>query len=140
MLKTAIQSVLTAIVLTLPLQAQAQDPVFASYDEMRDEMDRMMVTRDIQSLMLRFGGSDEMTPQQLDQLAAQVEQIYPTDFENVVVIRKGDLQGGFQQELIAYWTGLSYVYAYVLYHDLGDRVVAINFRFNSDFSTLNSLF
>ncbi|WP_299922224.1 hypothetical protein [uncultured Pelagimonas sp.] len=122
------------------VSAQENEPIFDTYESMRAEMDRLMVTRDIQTLMLSFGGGDEMTPQQLNQLDVQVEQLYPVDFQNVAVVRKGNLQGGFHQELLAYWTGTFYIYAYVLYHDRGSDVVSVNFRFNSDFSALNSLF
>ncbi len=126
--------------LATAVSAQNNEPIFDSYEAMRTEMDRLMVTRDIQKLMLSFGGGDEMTPQQLDQLDIQVEQLYPVDFQNVAVIRKGELQGGFHQELLAYWTGTYYIYAYVMYHDRGSDVVSVNFRFNSDFPKLNSLF
>ncbi|MGH1414743.1 MAG: hypothetical protein ACRBB0_14740 [Pelagimonas sp.] len=120
--------------------AAQEEPVFKDYETMRREMDQLMVTRDIPKLMLRFGGGDEMTPQQLEQLDTQVKQLFPDDFQNVAVMRKGELQGGFHQELIAYWNGFSYIYAYVLYHQRASDVVSLNFRFNSNFSSLNSLF
>lgn len=129
-----------ALCLASAVSAQSNEPVFSSYEAMRTEMDRLIVTRDIQNLMLSFGGGDEMTPQQLNQLDIQVDQLFPIDFQNVAVIRKGVLEGGFHQELLAYWVGTYYIYAYVLYHDRGNDIVSINFRFNSDFSTLNSLF
>jgi hypothetical protein len=72
-------------------------------------------------------------------LDAQVEQLYPQDLEHVAVIRRVAHENGFSQELLAYWTGTAYLYAYVLFHEVDGQVVAINFRFNSDFSTLNAL-
>ena len=77
---------LIALAACLATPAFAQDPVFDSYDAMRAEMDDLLMRRDIQPLMLRFGGGDEMTRPQLDQLDAQVEQLYPQDFENAAVI------------------------------------------------------
>lgn len=131
---------IAALMVCSATAAVAQEPIFDNYITMRGEMDRLMMSRDIPDLMIKFGGADEMTKEQLDRLDAQVEQLYPNDFKYVAVIRRGSLEGGFQQELLSYWTGISYVYAYVLYHDRGDDMVAINFRFNSDFSTLNALF
>ena len=129
-----------ALAACLATPAVAQDPVFDSYDAMRAEMDALLMRRDIQPLMLRFGGADQMTQAQLDQLDTQVEQIFPQDFENVVLLRRTALENGFAQEIVAYWTGLSYVYAYVFYHERDGRVVSINYRFNSDFNALNGLF
>lgn len=131
---------IAALIACTATAAVAQEPIFDNYDSMRGEMDRLMMTRDMQELMIQFGGADEMTKEQLDRLDMQVEQLYPNDFGNVAVIRRGALENGFQQELLAYWSGIAYVYAYVLYHDRGDQMVAINFRFNSDFAKLNGLF
>lgn len=131
---------IAALIACSATTAVAQEPIFDTYDTMRGEMDRLMMARDIPDLMVKFGGADEMTKEQLSRLDMQVEQLYPNDFKNVAVIRRGTLGAGFQQELLAYWTGIAYVYAYVLYHDRGSETVAINFRFNSDFDTLNGLF
>lgn len=107
---------------------------------MRAEMDALIKAREVEDLMLRFGGADEMTVQQLQSLDAQVEQIYTRDFENVALLRGDSHENGFTQEIVAYWTGTAYLYAYVFYHVMDDATVAINFRFNSDFAKLNSLF
>lgn len=131
---------LSSLLSALSADAQEQDAIFADYNAMRSEMDRLIQKRNIQDLMLRFGGADEMTIQQLDNLDAQVDRLYPDDFQNVAVIRRVTLENGFSQELLAYWTGYSYLYAYVFYHDRGDEVISINFRFNSDFATLSGLF
>ncbi|PYG31891.1 hypothetical protein [Pelagimonas varians] len=131
---------IAALITSIATSVGAQEPIFDNYISMRGEMDRLMMNRNIPELMIKFGGADEMTKEQLDRLDAQVGQLYPNDFEHVAVIRRGALEGGFQQELLSYWTGIAYVYAYVLYHDRGNEMVAINFRFNSDFTTLNSLF
>ena len=55
-------------------------------------------------------------------------------------MRHAELENGWSQEVISYWTGVDYVYAYILMHDREDAFVAVNFRFNSDFSALNALF
>lgn len=120
--------------------AQQEDAVFASYDAMRAEMDQAIRERRIEDLMIRFGGADEMTVEQLRSLDRQVEQLFPDDFENVALLRRVQHNNGFAQEIIAYWTGTSYLYAYVFYHNTGRDTVSINFRFNTDFTKLNSLF
>ncbi|MFW2544514.1 hypothetical protein ACN2XU_17905 [Primorskyibacter sp. 2E107] len=131
---------LAAVALTTPATAQQGEPVFACYDDMRGVMDRLITTRQIQDLMLRFGGGDEMTESQLDALDASVERLYPQDFENVATLRRIVHENGFVEELLAYWTGYTYLYAYVFYHDRGEEVVSINFRFNSDYAKLTGLF
>ncbi|MBV2360957.1 hypothetical protein KUH32_14415 [Thalassococcus sp. CAU 1522] len=131
-----------AIALTLlgALPGRAQDGVFVSYDAMRASLDTLIMAREIEQMMVLFGAGDEMTPQQLQGLEAQVRQIYAEDFQNKAVMRRADLENGFMQELIAYWTGSRYIYAYVLGHDRDDGFLSINFRFNSDFTKLNQLF
>ncbi|MDA7424269.1 hypothetical protein [Thalassococcus lentus] len=129
-----------AMLLASPVAAQQPDSVFNDYADMRAQMDELTKTRNIQQLMLRFGGADEMTTVQLDNLDAQVEQIYAVDFEQVSVLRRTEHDNGFYQELLAYWTGLNYLYVYVFYHERDGKIVAINFRFNSDFNALNNLF
>lgn len=125
--------------LATPAMAHAEDSIFDSYEAMRRDMDALVSQRNIEDLMIRFGGADEMTIEQLRTLDAQVEQVYPQDFTNVAVMRRVS-HGDFHQELLAYWTGTAYIYTYVFYHVVDDHVVAINFRFNSDFSKLNALF
>lgn len=131
----------TALCLMLAAPASAQqDSIFDSYAAMRAEMDALISSRRIEDLMLRFGGADEMTVQQLRSLDAQVEQLYTQDFRHVEVIRSVAHQNGFHQELLAYWTGTAYLYAYVFYHQTEGKVVSINFRFDSNFAKLNALF
>ncbi len=123
---------------TLP--ARAQDGTFVSYDAMRAAMDGLLMSRQIAQVMITFGGADEMTPQQLQNLEAQVRQIYTQDLTNKAVLRRVDHGNGFHQEIVAYWTGTNYLYAYVFGHDAETGYVSINFRFNSDFVKLNQLF
>lgn len=129
-----------ALTLACAQGAAAQDGVFRSYDDMRGNLDRMMMSRDIKEVMLTFGGADEMTIQQLDDLQARVRQIFPEDFTEVTLVRRNELQNGWAQELIAYRTGLAYIFAYVLMHQTSDALVAVNFQFNSDFNALNGQF
>lgn len=131
-------SCLFALILILSPGAHAQDqePVFADYAEMRQTLDQMMMSRRIADVMIAFGGSDEMTKEELSSLEARVRAIYSMDFEHVDMLKSDDMGNGWMQELYAYWTGLSYIYVTVLYHDRGSELVAINFKFNTDFDAL----
>jgi hypothetical protein len=68
----------------------------------------------------------------LPNLDGQMRNVYPQDFENAGVMLVREMQNGFRQEALAFWTGTSYVYAYMLLHQTADELVAINFQFNSD--------
>lgn len=131
---------IACLALTLAAPAIAQDAVFDDYAAMRAELDSLVSEKRTQDLMLRFGGADEMTEAQLDNLDAQVEQLYPQPFTRNAVLRHVTHENGFHQEVIAYWNGLAYLFVYVFYHEVDGRLVSINMRFNSDFTQLNTLF
>ncbi len=114
--------------------------VFDTYAELRVELDGLIMSRQISALMLEFGAGDEMTPEELADLEAQVQRIYKTDFKTVDLMRRQELENGWRQELLVYSVGLDYIYAYVLLHKRAEDMVAVNFRFNSQFHELNALF
>ena len=122
--------------------AQSGDPesIFDSYDHMRSFMDEHLKNRDIVRVMRAFGASDEMTSEDLASLQQRVLSIFPEDFRNVDVLRRNDMGNGWRQELYVYWTGMRYLYAYVLMHDQGRRLIAVHFQFNTDFLELNENF
>lgn len=133
-----------ALIMTFsPAALAAQDTTdgyFNSYEDMRKTLDENAKSRNFKDLLIDFGGADEMTVAQLNQLQSQVRTIYTSDFENVTVVRRAELENGWSQELIAYWTNAEYIYVYVLLHDRGDIIAAVATRFNSDFDALNALF
>ena len=132
---------LSVIALALPAAAQdLPESIFRDYDHMRQVLDDNIMKRDIVTTMKAFGASDEMTPEELAGLQRRVQGIFPRDFENVDVMRVREMNGGFRQELYAYWTGTQYLYAYLFMHDRGDRMVAVHFQFNTDFLELNDNF
>ena len=131
----------TCVFFSFSLAANAQEvPVFSDYDTMRAELDAMMKGREVKAALLRFGGADEMSDEDLDQLQARVRQIFPTDFKRVDLVKKDMMENGWSQELYAYSIGLNYLFATVLLHDRGDTLVAISFKFNTDFDALISNF
>jgi hypothetical protein len=133
---------LVAALFASPLRAQTQDePVFASYEEMRATLDNLMSKRQIADLLTAFGGGDEMTPQDMAVLETQVRNLFPADFENSALMMRQEMENGFAQDLIAYWSGTGYIYARVLWHQRpGGEVVSINMTFNSDPDVLIPLF
>ncbi len=135
-----IKTISLVLALISPVMASAADGVFKDYSSLRAQLDSLMKAREVDQLLILFGGSDEMTPQQLSALKGRVQQIYRRDFENVQVIRRQELANGWRQELISYFTGLDYIYVYMLLHDRGDALVSINFKFNSDFDEMNQYF
>ncbi|OSQ48557.1 hypothetical protein [Marivita geojedonensis] len=139
-MKPFVFSCMAAISLVLAQGAAAQDGVFRDYDELRSTLDQYMTSRDIKSVMLRFGGADEMTIQQLDDLQGRVRQIFPQDFTEVALVRRNEMENGWAQELISYRSGISYIFAYLVLHQLDDAIVSVNFQFNTDFNDLNAQF
>lgn len=125
-----------------PVSAQQEvAPVFDSYEDMRGTLDTLMSKRRIADLLVAFGGGDEMSPQDMAALEAQVRNIYPGDFDSNALMMRKEMQNGFNQDLIAYWSGTGYIYVRVLWHarPSGD-VIAINMTFNSDPDVLIPLF
>jgi len=137
-MKRLLAAIATSILWAVP--ASPQDAVFQGYAEMRETLDSMMKTRRIADVMRAFGASDEMTEEELAGLQARVRAIYPNDFKHVDLLKSDDMGNGWKREIYAYWTGLSYLYATVLFHRRENELVAIKFKFNSDLSPLISEF
>jgi hypothetical protein len=133
---------LCLLLAALPAAAQPIEPNrFASYEDMRATLDDLVSTRRIQDLLVAFGGADEMTTQDMSAVEGRVRLIFPNDFENAAVMIRQDMKNGFHQELIAYWTDLSYIYVRILWHERPEGgLVAINMTFNSDVDALMPLF
>lgn len=129
-----------AISLVSALPATAQDGIFASYDDMRAQLDPLMKARAVDDVLILMGGSDEMTTEQLTGLRRQVESIYSQDFTQIDLIKRNEMGAGWRQELLAYYTGTAYIYVYMLLHIKDSATVAVNFRFNSDFHPMNAQF
>ncbi|WP_371223910.1 hypothetical protein [Roseovarius sp. 2305UL8-3] len=129
--------IVIATLTLVPLQAQSdQQPVFKSYEEMRSTLDSLMMAREMEQVMRRFGASDEMTDEQLRSLEVKVRTIFPGDFRHVDLLKRDDMGNGWARELYAYWSGLSYIYVAILMHDRGSEIVSINFKFNTDFDDI----
>ena len=136
--------ILAAILATacflLPARAELPDSVFRDYDHMRSTLDELMMGREIEAVLRAFGASDEMSDQELTTLEQRVRDIYPFDFRHVDVLKADDMGNGWRRELYAYWAGISYIYATVLFHQRDGELVAISFKFNTDIDTLIGAF
>ncbi|MCU4654545.1 hypothetical protein N8I71_17030 [Roseibacterium sp. SDUM158016] len=123
------------------LAQEAEVPLFDSYEDMRATLDQLVSERRVGELLSAFGGGDEMSLQDMSSLEMQVRNIYPEDFANTAVMLRAEMAEGFGQELIAYWSGTSYIYVRVLWHELPEGgVLALNMTFNSNPDVLIALF
>jgi hypothetical protein len=132
-------------ILLIPQVSAAQTTsygVFEDYSALRMRLDDLIKRREIKELMIAFGGTDEMSEQQLDRLQSQVRGFYANDFNHVDVLRVDQMGEGWRQELIAYWGdgNTNYMFVRILLHERGPRIVAAEFDFNSNFREIISLF
>lgn len=136
--------IFAALLAVMPISALAQDRtpgVFDDYDAMRATLDRLIMTRAVSELLAAFGGSDEMSPQDVIAVEAQLRGFYPNDFVDGAVMQNGSMSNGFQQQIIAYWDNeFNYIYVHLLLHDRGDDLVAIRMGFNTDINVFLPLF
>ena len=139
MIRTFLFSVAIALS-AAPALAQQNNGRFASYDALRDEMIRLMSARDIEALLVRFGGSDEMTPEQMGTLQSRIQELFPQDFKHADLVRQQILMNGWRKEMWVFYTGTRYLYVSVVVHEREDFTFSINFTFNSDFETVNKEF
>ncbi|WP_135505496.1 hypothetical protein [Roseovarius aestuariivivens] len=132
-IRTAALILMTTLAL-LPARAQETlpDAVFRDYDHMRDVLEETVMARRIADVMRAFGGSDEMTKEELADLEARVRGIYTSDFERVDLVTRLNMNAGWARELYAFSTGISYFYVMVLFHQRDDALVAVRFKFNTD--------
>ena len=136
MLKSLSAAWATVILLWASAASWAQDTlpesVFRDYDHMRSVLDEGMMERNISTVMRAFGASDEMTKEELSDLETHVRSIFGTPFTDVDVMKSVKLGPNWTQELYAFHSGTSYIYAMVLFHTREDDLVAVNFKFNTN--------
>ncbi|MDA7430789.1 hypothetical protein PGB28_20195 [Primorskyibacter aestuariivivens] len=134
----ALLALLTGLLTAVAVSAQDDVPIFDNYLSLRAVLDAQMKNRDIAEVMTTFGGSSP--PEELEALEARVREIFPRDFENAALLRRNEMENGWRQELIAYWTGIDYIYVYLLLHDRDEGLLSVTMRFNTDFDELNAAF
>lgn len=120
--------------------AQNRDSIFDNYADYSAFVDNHIMTRSFTPLILRLGGRDEYTKEQLDANQRQMQGVWPNDFRNVTVFNRQDLGGGVSQEARMYWNGTAYAFFYAILHDRGTELVVINFALNTSISTIMEKF
>lgn len=128
------------VFLGLITPAFAEDAVFRDYASMRSQLDALMRDRAIKDYMLAVGAADEMTVEQLNNLENRVKSVYPQPLTNADVLLVQEMGGGFRQELLAYWTGTSYIFVRMLLQQLPNELVAVQTTFNSSFDEVHKFF
>lgn len=134
----ALLALLTGLLTAIAVSAQEDVPIFDNYLSLRAVLDAQMKNRDIAEVMTNFGGASSRD--ELEALEARVREIFPRDFENAALLRRNEMENGWRQELIAYWTGIDYIYVYLLLHDRDEGLLSVTMRFNTDFDELNAAF
>lgn len=117
--------------LSVPLKAQEQDSVFSSYSALYSYVDTHMARRDFIPLIQRLGGRDEYTVEQLNGVQNQFNSIYRQNFQHRGQVRVRNLENGFKEEVVAYWTGTAYIWLYMFTHQRADTVLVVSFTINS---------
>ena len=113
------------------LPALSQDSIFKNRAEMQGFVWEMMKTRNFEGLVVRLGGRDEYTKEQLAGIQQQFARIYPREFTDAKQVMDLKMENGFRREVVAFWVGTSYAWLYIFSHDTGENYVVVNFRLNS---------
>lgn len=123
--------------------AQSDDAPVSSrqiYTQAREELDALIMQRRMGDAIRMFDDVVEVEDAELDALDTQMQNLFPSDFENVGIVRSVVHKNGFRQEMIAYWTGRDFLYLYLLMHTDTSGIRLLNFQFDTDFHILNDLF
>ncbi|KAJ01634.1 hypothetical protein [Sulfitobacter mediterraneus] len=131
-MRATLYSIVLFTLAALPLRAQETDSVFPGYAAYAHFVDQHISTRDFTEVILRLGGRDEYTKEEIASLQRQFDGIWSVNFQNGTVFNRQDLGGGVSQEARMYWTGKSYCYFYALLHQRENDLVVINFALNSN--------
>ena len=75
-----IRFILALVITVLSSTAHAEDGAFANYADLRGQLDPLVKSRQMASVLTLFGGSDEMTPEELKRLDERVQSLYKRDF------------------------------------------------------------
>ena len=128
--------ILIVLALGLPVSAFAQDKsggFFQDYDEMRQVLDRLVLDRSINEMMVEFSSEDAMSVPDRIALEAQVRGLFPDPLSNVAIMQTSEMENGFSQQFLAYWDGANrYLYIQLLLQERDGRLLVIHLGLNSD--------
>jgi hypothetical protein len=133
-------TLLLALVVSTTMAHAQEDSIFPNYEAYDAYVDQKIKSRDFTPLILRLGGRDEMTKEQLAGTTNQLLQVWPADFQHGIVFRSEDLGNGISQEGRMYWTGLQYAYYYAILHQRENDFVVLSFRLNTSIDKIMGRF
>lgn len=138
---TLLITLILPAILPETLRAQEQDSQFANYKAYAAFVDRHVSSRDFVPLVLRLGGRDEYTKEELAQANTRLLTAMPYDFDHAAVLKRVPLENGFFQEARVYWNDrLGYTYFYALLHQQPTRIVVLRFSLNTSSDAILELF
>lgn len=136
-------SVALSLPLCLPGLARAQDHsqgrIFADFETLYEFLDTHLYSRDFLPVLTRLGAG-QVSPADRHRRGQKLQALYPQDFTDRASFRTRGSHSGFNEEIIAYWTGQSYLWLYLVTHTQDAGLVVIELQIDSDFSTIAARF
>jgi len=133
--RAAALALAAAFVLAAPAPAQTDAarglPVFDSAADMRAELDRLVRDRDFVAVVERFSPPATMSLGRVRVLEDRIRDTVAPLEDSTQFLREA-LSAAMTREVIAYWTGDTYVYVYLLTHDREGGVRVLDFRISGD--------
>ncbi|MEM6480122.1 MAG: hypothetical protein AAF841_10780 [Pseudomonadota bacterium] len=116
-----------------PASAQEPPGLFSTYTDYEDYLVSAAKDRRFGEMLVRLGGGDEYTPEQVAQLQAQLDNIFPRDFDRDDLVVRDPIGNGYFHEIrTVYRAGtLQYLFIYCLLHQRDDALIVLNFAFNT---------
>lgn len=123
-----------AFLAVFPGFAWAEDSIFKSYESYERFVETVIKDRDFKQLIIRLGGRDEYTPEEMENVQQQLLNIFSQDFSSSAVAVRQELMNGFSKEVRVFWNEevLNYCYYYAFIHERGDSIVVLKFGLNTN--------
>jgi hypothetical protein len=106
-------------------------PVFDSVEDMRAELDRLVRDRDFVAVVERFSPPATMSLGRVRVLQDRLKDTLAPLEDSTYFLRE-EISQDMLRQVIAYWTGDTYVYVYLLTHDRGDGLRVLDFQITGD--------
>ena len=124
-----------ALFLAAPAPAQTTTerglPVFDSAGDMRAELDRLVRDRDFVAVVERFSPPATMSLGRVRVLQDRLKDTIAPLEDSTDFVRE-EISADITREVIAYWTGDTYVYVYLLTHDREGGIRVLDFQITGD--------
>jgi hypothetical protein len=124
-----------ALALAAPAPAQTTTdrglPIFDSAEDMRAELDRLVRDRDFVAVVERFSPPATMSLGRVRVLQDRLKDTLAPLEDSTHFLRE-EISQEMTREVIAYWTGDTYVYVYLLTHDREGGLRVLDFQITGD--------